>query len=181
MAELATIAAVVSAVGAVASTGLALMQASAQASAQRSQAAMLELQSRQQELEARGVELRGQNEALDTREALFRTLATQNARYSAAGVVIGEGTAETVAERTRAEADRQLEIQRTNTEIAAASARLGAGMTSQRALLLRDDASATATAGALGAFSTFAQGAMRVADRWPGQSKSGGAAPRTSS
>jgi hypothetical protein len=164
----AIVAAVASALATAAAAGTQMMQAQQQAAALRNQAAMDEVRARQQGLEARGASARGEAEALDVRENLLRTLAAQNARYSASGIVLGEGTAETVAEETEADANRQLEIIRTNTTLAAEGARMGAAQTQQRALLLRDQAGFTMTAGMIGAGATLAEGTSRTAARWPG-------------
>lgn len=168
MAEAAAIAAIVSVVATAASAGVQIMQAQQQSRAQRNQAAMDQVRARQQELEARGLEARGTAEALDVRENLLRTLAAQNARYAASGILLGEGTPQTVAEETQSDAERQLEILRTNTTIAAEGARVGAAQTQQRALLLRDQAGFTATAGYAGAAATAGRAALDTYNRWPG-------------
>ena len=168
MAEIATIAAVVSAIGTAAATGLQLMQAQQQAAAMRGQAALLGIQSRQQELSARSIEQRGQIEALNTREQLLRVLAAQDARYAAGGLALDDGTPETVAEQTARDAERQLQVMATNTALDAASARIGAAMTGQRALLLADQAGWTSTAGWLGAAATASRGLVDWWARQPG-------------
>lgn len=168
MAGAAAIAAVVSAVATVAAAGSQIMQAQQQAAGQRNQAALDAVRARQQELEARGVEARGTAEALDVRENLLRTLAAQNARYAASGILLGDGTPQAVADETRADAERQLDILSTNTTIAAEGARIGAAQTQQRSLLLRDQAGFTTTAGYVGAVATAGRGAVDAYNRWPG-------------
>ena len=168
MAEIATIAAVVSAIGTAAAAGLQLMQAQQQAAAMRGQAALLGVQARQQELSARSIEQRGQIEALNTREQLLRVLAAQDARYAAAGLALDDGTPATVAEQTARDAERQLQVMATSTALDAASARIGAAMTGQRALLLADQAGWTSTAGWLGAAATASRGLVDWWARQPG-------------
>jgi len=163
MAEIATVAVIVSAVASAAAAGLQLMQAQQQAGAMRNQAALLGIQARQQELSARSIEQRGEMEALNTREQLLRVLAAQNARYAAGGLALEDGTPATVAEQTARDAERQLQVMATSTALDAASARMGAAGTAQRALLLADQAGWTSTAGWLGAAATAGRG---VADWW---------------
>ncbi|MBR0678172.1 hypothetical protein GXW77_18530 [Roseomonas alkaliterrae] len=178
--DIAVYAAIASAIAAAATAGSQIMQAQQQGTAQRNQAALDQIRARQQELEARGVEARGTAEALDVRENLLRTLAAQNARYAASGLMLEDGTPGAVAEETRADAERQLDILRTNTTIAAESARIGAAQTQQRALLLRDQAGFTTTAGYVGAAATAARAGLDAYNRWPGTTTSpGGGAVRT--
>jgi len=166
MAEIATIATALSALGSIASAGLQVMQAQQQAGAMRNQAALLSIQARQQELSARSIEQRGEMEALNTREQLLRVLAAQNARYAAGGLVLDDGTPATVAEQTARDAERQLQVMATSTALDAASARIGAAGTQQRVRLLADQAGWTSTAGWLGAAATAGRG---VADWWARQ------------
>jgi hypothetical protein len=148
----------------------------------RAQAALEAVRARQQELEARSIEQRGTAEALNVRENLLRTLAAQNARYAAAGLALGDGTPQTVAEETAADAERELDIVRTNTAVAAESARMGAAQTQARAQLLRSQAGWTQTAGMIGAAATGLTGAARLLDRMPGRAQPGiGGALRTAS
>jgi hypothetical protein len=168
MAEIATIASLVSAIGTAAAAGLQVMQAQQQAGAMRNQAALLSIQARQQELSARSIEQRGQMEALNTRDQLLRVLAAQNARYAAGGLALDDGTPATVAEQTARDAERQLQVMATSTELDAASARIGAAGTQQRARLLADQAGWTSTAGWLGAAATAGRGAVDWWARQPG-------------
>lgn len=168
MAEITTIAAVVSAIGTAAAAGLQIMQAQQQAGAMRNQAALLGIQARQQELSARSIEQRGEMEALNTREQLLRVLAAQNARYAAGGLALEDGTPATVEEQTARDAERQLQVMATSTALDAASARIGGAGTAQRALLLADQAGWTSTAGWLGAAATAGRGAADWWARQPG-------------
>lgn len=160
--------AIISAIGSVASAGLRLMERQAESRAMQNQAALLQIQARQGELAARGEELRGQAEAQNVRETLLRTLAAQQARYSAAGLVLGEGTPLTVEQEAQAEAERQLDVIRTQSAIEAESRRIGAANTSARALLLTDQAAFTRLAGPLSAAATLAEGGARAWSRLPG-------------
>ena len=169
MAELATLATIASALGSVASAGLQIMQAQQAASAASAQAALMQVQARQQELSARSIEQRGQMEALNTREQLLRVLSAQNARDAAAGLVLDEGTPDAVAGEAQRDAERELDVLRTNTTLDAESARIGAAMTGQRALLLQSGTDWTRAAGFLGAAATLGEGAARWYARQPGR------------
>lgn len=167
--------AILGALASVASTGLRLLEGQASARAAAGQAALMRVQARQSEMAARGEELRGQAEAQGVRETLLRTLAAQQARYSAAGVALGEGTPLTIEQEAQAEAERQLEVIRTQTALNAESRRIGAANAETRALLLADQAAFARLAGPLSAGATLAEGGMRAWDRLPGST----ARPRT--
>ena len=169
--------AILGALASVASAGLRLLEGQAQARAMSNQAALMRIQARQGELAARGEELRGQAEAQSVRETLLRTLAAQQARYAAAGLVLGEGTPLTLEEEAQTEAERQLEVIRTNAQLNAESRRIGAANTEARALLLTDQAAFARIAGPLSAAATLAEGGARWWARQPGTPT----APRTPS
>lgn len=169
--------AILGAIASVASAGLRLLESQAQARAMSGQAALLRLQARQGELAARGEELRGQAEAQSVRETLLRTLAAQQARYAAAGLVLGEGTPGTLEEEALSEAERQLEVIRTQTVLNAESRRIGAANTDARALLLADQAAFARLAGPLSAGATLIEGGVRAWERRPGRTT--GPQPRT--
>jgi len=185
MAQIAAIAAVVSAIGTIAAAGLQIMQSRQQSGAMQSQSVLLDRQARQQEVQARQQELvattieqRGEVEALDTRQQLLRVLSAQNARYAASGLVLEEGTPRAVEDATREDAERELRLARFNTQAEADAARMGAQATrfgaagtQQRARLLRADAGWTATSGLLGAGITLLEGAGRTLNRWPGATR----------
>lgn len=103
-----------------------IAQAGATVVAAQTQAAGMRRQAQQQDTAARQEQLRGEAQALQVRDALRRTLASQNARYAAAGLSLDSGTPETLAEATGAEADRQIRViganaeQRANARLAAA-------------------------------------------------------------
>lgn len=159
---------IVSAIATAASAGLRLLEANQQAGQARVMAQMAALQARQGEMQARSVEQQGQQAALDVREALLRTLAAQQARYAAAGIVLGEGTPLTLEEEVSREADRQLDTLRVNTGLQAEAARIGAANQQARALLLADQSRFAALAGPIGAAVTLADGYLRYQARQPG-------------
>jgi hypothetical protein len=161
--------AILGALASVASAGLRLLEGQAQARALSGQAALMRVQARQGELSARGEELRGTAEAQSVRETLLRTLAAQQARYSAAGLALGEGTPLTLEEEAQAEAERQLEVIRTQTVLNAEGRRIGAASAETRALLLSDQAAFARLAGPLSAGATLAEGGVRAWERWPGR------------
>lgn len=161
--------AILSAVATAASAGLQLLQANQAAGQAQVQSRLAALQARQGELQARSVEQQGQAAALDVRDALLRTLSAQQARYAAAGIVLGEGTPLSLEEEVTREADRQLDTVRTNTGLAAESARMGAANQQARAALLADQARFQALAGPIGAAATLADGFLRYQARQPGQ------------
>jgi hypothetical protein len=128
----------------VAGAGLTFAQAQQQAGAARVQAAQARIAGRQQQIAAQGEEVRGQSAALDLREGLLRTLASQRARYAAAGVALGEATPATLEDATVLDAERQLAMLDANTRLSAASRRLGGAGSDISAGLLSDQASSIA-------------------------------------
>jgi membrane protein involved in colicin uptake len=165
--------AVTAVVGTAASVYGQYQQSQGQASQLNTQAQQAALQARQAEIAARQEELRGQSDANAVREALLRNLATQNARYAAAGVMLADGTTETVAEAAKAEAERELTIRGAGADQRAAAARGEAAGQRTRASLLEDSAELTSTLGTIGAIATGLEGASRVAARWPGSTTAG--------
>lgn len=160
---------IVSAVAAVASSGLRLLEANQQAGQARAASQMAAIQAQQGQLQARSVEQQGQAAALDVRDTLLRTLSAQQARYAAAGIVLGEGTALTLEEQVQQEGDRQLDTLRVNTGLAAESARIGAANQGARTALLADQARFAALAGPIGAATTLADGYLRSQARSAGR------------
>ncbi|WP_206934117.1 hypothetical protein [Roseococcus thiosulfatophilus] len=163
-------------ISSVASAGLGIMQSNQQAGAMRIQADQQRLQGELQMLQARQEENRGAAEALDVRRNLLRTLGAQNARYAAAGLVQDEGTPAVVAEDTQQDALREGRTVETNAALRASSARLGAADSRIRATLLQGQASATQTAGYIGAGVTLLQGGIGAYNRFPGSTGGAGGA-----
>lgn len=157
-----------SAIATVASAGLRLLEANQTAGQARVMSQLASLQARQGELQARSIEQQGQQAALDVREALLRTLSAQQARYAAAGIVLGEGTPYTLEEAVQQEADRQLDTLRVNAGLQAEAARIGAANQQARALLLADQARFAALAGPISAGVTLVDGYLRHQARQPG-------------
>lgn len=166
----------VSAAGALASAGLAISGSQQQSrmftaqAVENTRAGNLTLQ--QSELAARQEELRGREQANQVREALLRTIATQRATYAAAGLEPDEGTPLTVADETRRQAERELEIAGGNTQARAAATRLD-GVTRARGLFteagqLRQRGDAAITAGYSRAGATIFDYADRAFARSPG-------------
>lgn len=166
---MAEVAAVVGTIASIASAGVQLLRAQQEAAAARTQAALMRVQSQQMQLAARAEELRGQHAALDARERLLRTLAAQNARYLAAGVALGEGTPETVAEESTAAAERELELIRTETTLRAESARVGAANVMGAANAQAASGRTSLLMGVAAAGATVAEGGARAWDRWSGR------------
>lgn len=169
MAEtVAIVGSVLAAVSTVAGAGLQIAQAQQQAGMQRIQAQQAAMQAQQGALAAEAEEQRGAAAALDTRENLLRTLAAQNARYAAAGIVLEDGTVGTVQDASARTAERELQLIRTGTTLAAEGRRFGAGGELARATALRDQASFTSAAGYAGAGISLARGGLQLLDRQPG-------------
>lgn len=156
----------------VASAGLGVMQSQQQAGAMNIQADQARLQAELGNIQARQEENRGASEALDLRRNLLRTLGAQNARYAAAGLALDEGTPQVVAEDTQADAVREGRTLDTNTQLRASSLRMEGATGRIRASLLNDQASATRTAGTIGAGVTLLQGGMSAYGRMPGSTGS---------
>lgn len=169
--------AIIGALASVASAGVQVLRAQQEASAARAQAALMQVQARQGEVQAQAEELRGQQAALDTRERLLRVLAAQNARYLAAGLAIGEGTPEAVAEDSAAAAERELDIIRTDTVLRAETARIGAATAREMSRVQASAGRVSLLAGAGGALATLGEGAARAYDRWPGRAQAPAPAP----
>ncbi len=61
--------------------------------------------------------IRGMQDANKIRENLIATLSSNSARYAAAGIDLNSGTPETIDIATQEDADRQLELSRSNATI----------------------------------------------------------------
>lgn len=96
---LGTIASYASIASALAGAGLTVLGANRNAANQN-------MQADQQRIAAEQELLRGRVQQLNLRSQLARTLASQNARYAAAGLTL-EGTPETVAAETTRQAERE--------------------------------------------------------------------------
>jgi len=147
------------------SGGLALTSAASQIVSGRQQAASQQLQAQQALIQGRSEQLRGEESVNQVREQMLKTLAAQNARYGAAGVVLDDGTPTTMANATTYEADRQTRILRGNASMAGTQA-------TQRSLLLQDQAEATQTAGVIGAAGSLFNWLDRTSARSAGTVKS---------
>jgi len=122
----------VAAAAAVAGAGLTYAQSERQAQAMKDQA-------KQQDFAAQQAALAGRSQANGINAALRATLASQRARYAAAGVTL-EGTPDTVAAASAAEAERQTALARGNATIAAEQRRI-------QGTSLLDEAGRTSAAG----------------------------------
>jgi hypothetical protein len=107
--------------------GLTLASAGLQVASGNQQAAGLNAQRQQAELEAQQEIIRGKQEGNQLRERLLAAAAAQNAIFGASGLDMGSGTPADIAAETSAEADRELDVIRTNADIRAGSARGRAG------------------------------------------------------
>lgn len=107
------------------STGLTLGSVGLTVGGAMSQAAAMRSQAEWQEFDAGQEELRGEQEANQVRRAMLRTLASNNAGRAASGVAVG-GSADDVDAEIMADAERELDVTRANTEARAASTRAAA-------------------------------------------------------
>jgi hypothetical protein len=168
MAEIATIVTIASTLATVASAGLGVAQGMQASGAARIQAEQARVASRQADINARAEELRGVDEAQQIRRGLLATLATQNARYAAAGILAGEGTAQGAEEQAAREAERQLGLSRTTAALRADQQRLAGAQGLMRATLLEQEAGAARTGALVGGGIALLQGGLRTYDRLPG-------------
>jgi hypothetical protein len=157
---------------ALASAGLTVMGSQQQAATARLQAGQQASQAAQADFAARQEVLRGQAQANQVRQALLQTLAAQNARYSAAGLAL-EGTPETVANETIAQAERELGMATTNATIRSEQSRMQASLLRDSADWTRQGASFTETAGAIGAGVNLFDRVDRITSRRSGTTRIG--------
>jgi hypothetical protein len=148
--------------------GLTIASSQQQALGLRAQAGAARAAAGQAEFAAGQEALRGRAAAVQVRQSLARTLATQNARYAAAGIALDDGTPATVADATRLEADRQLTVSDANATIRAEDQRLRAGQLRGQATLLNDRADGAVTTGWLTAGASLFDLADRGGARTPG-------------
>lgn len=134
---------------------------SVQAGFLRTQAGLQDMQAGLQDNEATGLgyaaqaeALRGRQEANQVREALLRTLASNTARFGAAGIMLGEGSVQTVEDDARRAAEVELSIggansaqraaalriQQAGTQAQAIATRMGAGTTRANAAMTESEA-----------------------------------------
>lgn len=112
------------------------ISAQQEAKSLRSQAAFEEFNAGQEKI-------RGMQDANKIRENLLATLASNSARYAAAGIDLNSGTPETIDIATQEDADRQLELSRTNATILEQQRRMQAAQ-------YRSGAKSTSMAGWIG-------------------------------
>lgn len=159
-----------SALAGLAQFGLGIAGAAGQADAQRAQARQSEFTATQQLLAAEQESLRGRSQAALIRDKLVTTLASQNARYAAAGIVLeGGGTTDTVAQDTTNQAERETTIATTDAQLRAAQAKAAAAASYGKASLLDDSADATLVGGIGSAVAGLGSAALRISDRAPGK------------
>jgi hypothetical protein len=153
-----------------AATSAAIGVAGAQqsANAQRMQARVQQGQAQQGQFAADQEMLRGLQQSLALREQLAKVLAAQNARYASAGLTL-DGTPETVADNTRAVAERELQLLDANTTIRREQLRTGASLLSSQADATGMGADFTSWAGSIGAGVNLFDNLDRQAARRAGQ------------
>lgn len=160
--------AALSAASAVTSAGLGVAGAQQAANAQRMQARVQQGQAQQGQFAADQEVLRGLQQSLAMREQLAKVLAAQNARYASGGLAL-EGTPETVADNTRAVAERELALLDANTTIRREQLRTGASLLSSQADATGMGADFTSWAGSIGAGVNLFDNLDRQAARRAGQ------------
>ncbi len=165
---ISTIAPFAAVAGSLASAGLQVSGARQQAAALQIQAGQMQQQAQVQDLAAQQEALRGQEASNQVREALRRSLASQNAQYAAAGIVLGEGTPQDVGAETARQAERELAINAGDTAVRVASARSAAANTRTSALLLNDQASSKLSTAGLTAGVSLFDAVDRFSRRLPG-------------
>jgi hypothetical protein len=141
-----------------AGVGLGVLSSNRQATGQRNQAGDARAAAEREQL-------RGRVQSLNLRAQLARTLASQNARYAAAGLTL-EGTPENVAEQTQLQAEREFSVQDLNTATRTAD-------NLNRANLLDDSADVTEATGYATAGVNLFGAADRFAQRQPGTVRGG--------
>lgn len=161
-------AASVASVSAAVSAGLGVAGAQQSAQAQRMQARVQQGQAQQGQFAADQEMLRGMQQSLALREQLAKVLAAQNARYASAGLTL-DGTPETVADNTRAVAERELQLLDANTTIRREQMRTGASLLSSQADATGMGADFTSWAGSIGAGVNLFESLDRQAARRAGQ------------
>jgi len=138
-------------IGTIASIGLTAASAFSSIQAGKQQSESLKIQARQAGVNARAERLQGKQQALAIQDQLDRDLASQNALFSARGILQGEGSAEAARTTASNNATRDIDVARFNAEMGALDAE-------QRGANARADASAAKQQGifdAVGTLSSF--------------------------
>lgn len=135
-------------VSTIASVGLTAASAFSSIQAGNAEAASLNLQARQSDLNARTDRLEGKRQALAIQQQLDKDLASQNALFGARGVLQGEGSAEAAASTAKENASRDINLALFNSDINALSAE-------QRASNSRADAASAKQGGIFDAVTTI--------------------------
>lgn len=112
--------------GSLLSLGLTGASAFGQIAAGNSSASILNLQAQQAELNARMQGIKGREEALTIKRQLDKDLASQNALFSARGVLQGEGSALAASKTAKANAKADLEVAQFGAEMGSESDKLRA-------------------------------------------------------
>jgi hypothetical protein len=164
----ATLATYASVAAALTSAGLGVAGAQQSASTQRAQARVQQGQAQQGRFAADQESLRGLQQSLAMREQLSRVLAAQNARYAAAGLAL-DGTPETVADATRAVAERELALAEANSTIRREQLLTQGNLLASTADATGSGADFTSWAGSIGAGVNLFDNLDRQAARRAGQ------------
>lgn len=168
---LASAAPYVSTAAGLASVGGTVLSATQRAAALRTQAGNTALAADQAQVAAQAQELAGRADALRIRQQLVRTLATQTARYGAAGVSLDSGAPQTVADASAAEADLNLAIVQGNAGIASADQRLRAIALAGQSSSLDTQAGVTTLTGGIAAGASLFDLVDRRLARSPGTAR----------
>jgi len=165
--------AVLGTIGTLASAGFSIVSALNQSQTMNAQAELARISAQSGMITAEMELVKGQQQANQIRENMLKTMASQNARYASAGIVLDSGTPATLSEVTQAEADRETAVVTTNAGMRAASQRIVALNQEGRANLLEDSADWTLISGIGGALVKGATGLARAGDMLPGTEKIG--------
>ena len=133
---------------AIPAVAIAAIQAAISIKSGLDQSASLVEQSKQAKLNARFEKIKGRDQALQIKEQLENDLASQNAIFASRGSLSGEGSALAALNVSKANATRDIDIARFNTEINVQNA-------NSRAANLRGQASASLLKGISGAFGSI--------------------------
>lgn len=164
----AALASYASIVAALTSAGLGVAGAQQSANSQRMQARVQQGQAQQQNFAADQETLRGLQSSLAMREQLAKVIAAQNTRYAAGGLAL-DGTPETVADATRAVAERELALNQANTTIRREQMRTQGNLLSTMADATGTGADFTGITGSIGAGVNLFDNLDRYAARRAGQ------------
>ena len=112
--------------GSLLNLGLTAASAFGQVQAGNSSAAILNMQAQQAELNARMETIKGRESALTIKKQLDKDLASQNALFSARGVLQGEGSALAANKTAKANAKADIEVAQFGAEMGSESDKLRA-------------------------------------------------------